>query len=269
MRSPFEFLLTGSFSQRSVRARWAFQYTTVPSEVEKLIAESWALAEIEAATRGQELFAGPMTRLLRWSSSDGTLTLDLGPTDYRQFVGTNLRHPELARKYGRDALANPLGVSAAVFTSDGHIVVQRRSEHVFEYPGYFHVCGGNVEPVDVEGPNAPGVFAAVRRELDEELGIGDAQIADITCLGLSENRATLKPDLLFAAEVTLTADAFAATGNAEYSDLVFIGGEASLAEYLIENSHRCSPPGIACLLAAGRRAYGDAWYECLMKSGKV
>src|SRR5262249_13698340 len=156
---------------------------TLP-EVECQIAETWTAATIEAAARGRELFPGAMTRLFGWSADDSTLTLDLGSTDYRTFVGTNLRHPELASMYGREALANPPGVSAAVVTSDGRIVVQRRSEQVFEYPGYFHVCGGNVEPADVVGPTAPGVFASARRELAEELGIAAGEILDLVCLGL-------------------------------------------------------------------------------------
>jgi 8-oxo-dGTP pyrophosphatase MutT (NUDIX family) len=238
--------------------------TTADSE--HVIAESWNAALADARAQGRDLFAGPMTRLLSWSTDHETLILNLGPTDYREFVGTNLRHPELAQRNGRDALANPLGVSVAVVTADGRFVVQRRSEHVFEYPGYFHVCGGNVEPIDVEGPDAPGVFAAARRELEEELGVGSAQIADLICLGLAENRATLKPDLLFAADVTLTADAFGTARNSEYSGLVFIDGEAALAEHLTEYSQRYSPPGMACLLAAGRRRYGDEWYERVIQN---
>jgi 8-oxo-dGTP pyrophosphatase MutT (NUDIX family) len=261
MTLAFGMLVMGSFPESAVHALWSDRPLKMTAEVAHLIADSWASAILEAGSLGRDLFAGAMTRLLGSRVIGAALTLELGPTDFREFVGTNVRHPELVERFGRDALANPLGVSVAVLTSDGQLVVQRRSEQVFEYPGFFHVCGGNVEPVDVVGPNAPGVFAAVRRELEEELGIGSEQIARLTCLSLAENLETFKPDLLFVAEVTLPAAAFHATQNEEYSTLVFIGGEAALTKCLIENRQRFTPPGMACLLATGRHEYGDRWYE--------
>jgi 8-oxo-dGTP pyrophosphatase MutT (NUDIX family) len=261
MTLAFDMLVMGSFPESAVHASWSDRPLTKSAKVAHLISASWASATLEAAALGRDLFAGAMTRLLGWRVNGDALTLELGPTDFREFVGTNLRHPELAERFGRDALANPLGVSVAVLTSDGQLVVQRRSEQVFEYPGFFHVCGGNVEPIDVAGPSAPGVFAAVRRELEEELGIGSEKIARLTCLGLAENRETVKPDLLFVAEVTLPAAAFHATRNEEFSTLVFIEGEAALTTCLIEDRQRFTPPGMACLLATGRHAYGEPWYE--------
>ncbi|MEA2530311.1 MAG: hypothetical protein QOG89_1955 [Thermomicrobiales bacterium] len=234
---------------------------TASPEIARLITESWSSAKSEAAAGGRDLFPGAMTRLINWSVEDRTLTLDLGVTDYREFVGTNLRHPELAVSHGREALANPLGVSVAVTTADGKLLVQRRSEQVFEYPGFFHVCGGNVEPADVADAAASGVFATVRRELDEELGIAPVEIVDLICLGLAEDRGTLKPDLLFEAQVSLTADAFATSTNAEYSALAFVEGEEALAAFLVEHVGVTSPAGLACLLAVGRHRYGEAWSE--------
>jgi 8-oxo-dGTP pyrophosphatase MutT (NUDIX family) len=158
-------------------------------------------------------------------------------------------------------LADPLGVSVAVVTGDGQLIVQKRSEHVFEYPGFFHVCGGNVEPTDVAGPDAPGVFAAARRELAEELGIGSPELVDLVCLGLAENRESHKPDLLFEAKVSLPAAAFASVRNAEYSEIVVIGGGDGLTAFLTDHAARFSPAGLACLLAVGRHRFGEKWFE--------
>ena len=57
------------------------------------------------------------------------------------------------------------------------------------------------------------------------------------------------------------ADSLRLARNAEYTDLTFIDGEASLAGYLREHRQEFSPPGLACLLTAGRQRYGDHWYE--------
>jgi 8-oxo-dGTP pyrophosphatase MutT (NUDIX family) len=261
MTLPFALLASGSFSECAVRTRWFDQRLHMTEELTRLISVAWTDATIEATSRGRSLYAGPMTRLLDWTAGGDTLTLDLGPTDFREFVGTNVSHPERALQSGRDALANPVGISVAVLTTDGQLVIQQRSQQVFEYPGFFHVCGGNVEPIDVAGPEPPGVLAAVRRELDEELGIGAQQTARLICLGLIENRETFKPDLLFEAEVTLAAAAYHDSSNEEYSTLVFVEGEAALTSFLIETRERLTPPGVACLLAVGRQRYGEPWYE--------
>src|SRR5262245_22751452 len=143
MTLPFTLLASGSFPERAVRTRWFDQRLHLTDELTRLISDAWDDAKVEATTRGQSLFPGPLTRLLSSTDSGDTLTLDLGPTDFREFVGTNLRHPALAEQFGRDVFANPLGVSVAVVTTDGQIVIQQRSQQVFEYPGFFHVCGGN------------------------------------------------------------------------------------------------------------------------------
>jgi 8-oxo-dGTP pyrophosphatase MutT (NUDIX family) len=264
MPLPFTSLLMGSYREQTLRARWSDQRLTTLPDVAHLIAETWNESRIEAASHGRDLFPGAMTRLLGWSAVHETLTLNLGSTDYREFVGTNLRHPELASIYGREALANPLGVSVAVVTTDGQIIVQRRSEQVFEYPGYFHVCGGNVEPEDVVGPSAPGVFATVRRELDEEFGIAAGDVLDLVCLGLTENRTILKPDLVFEAHVSLPRAAFESTQHPEYSHLAFVDGPDGLASFLIEHGTDTSPAGLACLFAVGRHRYGEGWHEHTM-----
>jgi 8-oxo-dGTP pyrophosphatase MutT (NUDIX family) len=266
MPVPFKLLLTGSYRAPALRIRWSNRRRTPIPEVAHLIAETWTTARAEAARHGRDLFPGAMTRLRGWSAVDATLTLDLGPTDYREFVGTNLRHPELADRFGRASLANPLGVSVAVVTSDGHLIVQRRSEQVFEYPGFFHVCGGNVEPADVAGRVAPGVFATVRRELDEEFGIAPGDVLDLICLGLAENRAILKPDLLVAASVALPADAFVSSRHPEFSALTVIEGAEALAAFLVEHATETSPAGLACLFAVGRHRYGEGWYEETMNN---
>jgi 8-oxo-dGTP pyrophosphatase MutT (NUDIX family) len=265
MRLPFNPLLAGSYRQQAVQTRWSDQCLRTTPDVAHLIAETWRAARTEAAERGHEVYPGAMTRLIGWTADDQNLTLDLGPTDYREFVGTNLLNPDLADRYGKDSLANPLGISVAVVTADDQLIVQRRSQQVFEYPGYFHVGGGNVEPEDVVGPAAPGVFATARRELAEEMGIRADAIVELVCLGLAENRTNLKPDLLFEARISLPAAAFASTSHPEYSHLAFIEGADGLSGFLVSHASQTSPAGVASLLAVGRRRFGENWYEETME----
>jgi 8-oxo-dGTP pyrophosphatase MutT (NUDIX family) len=263
MSLPYRILVAESYAEMCVETAWSDRRLALPGAVESLISGAWAAAEIEAAGRGRRIFPGAMARLNGWSATDRSLKLELGPTDYRVFVGTNLRHPELAASFGRNAMACPLGISVAVRTADERIVLQRRSETVYEYPGFFHVCGGNVEPVDVAGTDAPGVFASARRELDEELGIGLEAIEEIACLGLVENSRTLKPELLTEARVCLSAADFDSTTHSEYSNLVLLDADA-LATFLRSNGHRTAPGGLACLLALGKRDFGADWQAIVL-----
>jgi len=261
MSLPFTIHFLQTYPMDALTVSWHDSPCEPPVDVVELIERSWVVAQAEAARHGRDLFPGRMTRLIRWSAETSSLHLDLGPTDYRAFVGTNLRHPELAGRFGTDALANPLGLSVAVITADNQILLQKRSEHVFEFPGFFHVGGGNVEPIDVASPDATGIIASIHRELDEELAISAHQITRTLCLGLAENAMFRKPDLLIATWVSLSADVLASRTNAEYSELVFLADDSSLSEFLIANAHTISPAGIACLLALGWQRHGVDWFD--------
>uniref|UniRef100_A0A803LCQ7 Nudix hydrolase domain-containing protein n=1 Tax=Chenopodium quinoa TaxID=63459 RepID=A0A803LCQ7_CHEQI len=98
--------------------------------------------------------------------SDCYLNLHLGLTDYRTFVGTNLN--PLWEKFlvqSEDETvrcqhtSNPLGNGGIVETSDGKILVLKRSNNVGEFPGHFVFPGGH--------PESNPVFIGIsRRELN-------------------------------------------------------------------------------------------------------
>ena len=49
-------------------------------------------------------------------------------------------------------------------------------------------------------------FVAAQREMEEELSLGRADIAELHCTGLVEDSALLQPELVFAARTTLSRD---------------------------------------------------------------
>ena len=85
-----------------------------------------------------------MCRLERWTvSPDGSrLRLSLSETSYKPFYGTNMSHPELADRFGADVMANPVGVSPALETADGYLLLGRRNSAVAYYPGRLHPFAG-------------------------------------------------------------------------------------------------------------------------------
>lgn len=82
------------------------------------------------------------------------LKLQLGVTCYKDYLGTNWsqkaeelqRRGETERVDPQAFLAQPLGVGAVVATSDGEIVLLRRSQKVAEAAGLLDIPGGHPEP---------------------------------------------------------------------------------------------------------------------------
>ena len=77
-----------------------------------------------------------------------------------------------------------LGISVALISRDQRLVMGRRNERVAYYPGRIHPFAGALEPAD-----ELDIFAAVRRELQEELGL--AEIAAVLDAPISTVKSRL------------------------------------------------------------------------------
>ncbi|XP_016098940.1 uncharacterized protein, partial [Sinocyclocheilus grahami] len=87
-------------------------------------------------------------------AKDEQLTLQLGLTCYKDYLGTNWsREAGKLQSHGQNEcadpqafLAQPLGVGAVVATADGDVVLLRRSQKVAEAAGLLDIPGGHPEP---------------------------------------------------------------------------------------------------------------------------
>jgi 8-oxo-dGTP pyrophosphatase MutT (NUDIX family) len=178
---------SADFSPRQIHTKWNDIPRSLPLEVQPLIESAWSAAR---ARLGDRLYDGPLARLDSWHIADNQLHLELSRTSYKPFYGTNLTHPELAHKYGVDVLANPLGISALIETSDGHLILGRRGSGVAFHAHRIHPLGGTLE-------QGGDVFAEIRRELQEEAALAAPDLIDLRCVGLAEDRAIRQPELMF------------------------------------------------------------------------
>ena len=103
------FRVIGEFNRPDVIARWVDRPRPRNIEIDRHIERAWQQAQ---SRPGIELFDGPMCRLERFHAGK-RLELELSPTSYKAFLGTNLTNSRLADQYGPDALANPVGLSCA------------------------------------------------------------------------------------------------------------------------------------------------------------
>ena len=249
------FLTTGDWGPADITAGPAQDRRRTSATLEALIETTWS----DALSRpGAHLFDGPMCRLEHWSvSPDGRrLHLLLSNTSYKVFYGTNMRHPELADTHSPEVMANPVGVSPALHTADGLLLLGRRNASVAYYPDRIHPFAGALEPRD-----RFDLFAAVRRELREELSLGDADVPEVRCTGLVFEHALRQTEFIFRARCALSrADIERRLDPQEHRGLHAIpateGAVAAAAR-----DERLTPVAVAALLLWGRHAFGDEWFH--------
>ena len=253
------------FAREELAVRWTDRPRSTNDEIERLIEDAWHRAELNAEANDRTLFDGPICRLVDYSVRGHRLHLTLGATTYREFVGTNCAHADLWCRFGPEVLANPLGVSAAVVTTDGYVLLTRRSERVYAYPGRIHPVAGTVRLApDSTGP--PDPVAAVIDEIHEELGLPADALGPITCVGLVRGKRLVQPDVIFEVPVatdveSLRAAAAGASGADENDRLEPILNESgAVVAYLEAYCEQMTPVASATLLLHGQRHWGTGWF---------
>ncbi len=247
---PFHLLVLGPFNRTDVVCTFSTKRMSTNPETEALVEEAWQSRIAAARTRGQSLFPGPMCRFERWSVVDGQLQINFGLTDYREFVGTNIVNPTIQTSFGEAFLANGTGVCSILLTADNQIIIQRRSQSVFEHPGMLNFCGGSLNPVAKDGVSRADPFEVMTVEFEEELGIDRHQIVEMRCLGLSRDAVTLKPDVLLLTSVEVPASSILSRVGDEHSELIAIANDPiSLHSWVGEHWNEMAPSGLASLVA--------------------
>jgi hypothetical protein len=244
----------GDWAEGRVRVIWEESSYSPPSDLSMAIEQAWRDAK---ASLGEALFDGPMCRMEGWTVSPQCLSVRLSHTSYKQFLGTNLRHGEWAQRFGRSALANPVGVSSALLSADGRLMMGRRNASVAYYPNRIHPFAGALEPrADLN------VFDEVRRELKEELNLEPRELEAIHCTGIAEDESIRQPELIFRVESSLSeADIESRLDKAEHEGVWSAPADRpSLTALLKSPPPDFTPIALASLLCWGRVMFGDQWF---------
>jgi len=152
-------------------------------------------------------------------SKEYCVSLHLGLTDYRTFVGTNLNPlwekflvPSEDDPVRCQHMSNPLGNGAIVETSDQKIIVLQRSHNVGEFPGYYVFPGGHSEPQEIgivghqtdEENLVPltervsqEMYDGIIREVVEETGVPASSLTDPVFIGVSCREMNVRPTAFF------------------------------------------------------------------------
>jgi hypothetical protein len=260
----------GCFAQGDVTVTWRDEPRPTTLEIEALIEDAWRRRVRGAEATGTLCFDGPLCRLVSFEHAGGRLALTLGPASYRDMVGTNDAHPELAESHGEAYLATPLAAGCALVSRDGELVIGRRSPRVAR-GGWLHVLAGHVEPVGHEGPDGlPSPFVTIRVEAGEELLIAPEEIESLVCTGLARVLPRLKAELSFSARLAASTERLVAAMTRddpanEHTEAVVVPDEAeALATFLAERGGELVCVGRGALLLHGRVRFGGAWFEAAL-----
>jgi hypothetical protein len=171
--------------------------------VEHLRETMWA-AHVE---RNPMAFDGALLRMETWKADmEGWLHLSAEVTAFSAYVAT--RHPGFADEHPCEARADPLGLTALVLTSDGHVIVTVRSLKADQNPGALYLVGGYAEPGEVFGEI--DLFQEMAREIEEEIAVTDLIRSLSYAIGLAYDPVYCHPELFMVTFSRSTAQAILA-----------------------------------------------------------
>ncbi|HUS48299.1 MAG TPA: hypothetical protein VNA25_27505 [Phycisphaerae bacterium] len=255
----------GSFTEQQLQVIASPQRRETSPEIDAIIESTW-LAELECARQaGRRLYDGQLFRLIDHTCHGQQLTLTVGPVSFKEFLGTNLTHAYLRYLHGPEVLGDVLGVSAAVRSRDGFLVLGRRSQRVAYHAGRIHPIGGVVESA---GPDQPPPHPArvMIRELTEEMNLAANDVETILCLGLVRDKHIVQPELIF--DVVAGADVSQLRRlrqkqhlTEEHTELLPVRDHpAAVVGFIEQNFRELTPVGLAALLLHGLHHWGSGWF---------
>ena len=254
------------FTPDKVVVTWSDQTRITNDSIEELIEKSWQDQTQRAEGSTTKIFNGELCRLISHNCDNDRLNLTLGPVSFKEFIGTNATQAYIRHLHGTEVMANPLGVSAAVCTNDGLIVLGMRSQNMIQYAGRIHPVGGTVEPPKNNGAACPDPFEAIITEMYEETAVPPESVSGIVCLGLVRDRNTVQPELIFDLHVdcdvvSLFASAATAVDAAEHSSMVPVRDHpGSVVSFMEQHYSQLTPVAMATLLLHGLRHWGSGWF---------
>ncbi|CAA6656848.1 unnamed protein product [Spirodela intermedia] len=205
--STYKLLLScpSGLSPSQVYVDFSASYDRIPhpaGNLENSIPEIWCqrIQENPSMYNDQKFrYAGYSSKNPDGSRSNYSICLNLGLTDYRTFVGTNLNPlwenflvPSEDDTIHCQHMASPLGNGAIVETLDKRIIVLQRSSKVGEFPGYFVFPGGHSEPKEIGISGHPtDAVSAGSEHLNKKVA------TDPLFIGISRRELNVRPTAFF------------------------------------------------------------------------
>ncbi|XP_064623056.1 uridine diphosphate glucose pyrophosphatase NUDT22-like [Lineus longissimus] len=214
-----------SRNNTSVETSKEFNRILLTSDMEKVVQMYWQ-ERIQANPR---LFNGTKFRLHSVLHSKEAVTLNLGITCYKDYLGTNwgpnakvlLKQGVELHNNSQSFMSDALGVGSLVVTADSYVILLRRSLDLAEASGLWDVPGGHAEPEMLVGKRAAcdiepeslnpsavvdEIFDSVLREIRDEVNIPIEKLSDPSIMGIARNTQSAgRPSMEFMVRCNLTS----------------------------------------------------------------
>lgn len=268
---PFVLDAVGVFPPSHVHVTTVDEARPSTAELERLIEVEWDRRMADAKANDRLLFNGPMLRYVSHATRRDNcgvehLDLTVGPTCYRDFVGTNLFNHHRLDEFGWHCFSNPIGTTATLLTRDNLICYGVRSSRVSYHASHVHTFGGSFEDRDRRADGSVDPFGSLTREIVEELGVVSDELHDLICVGLLRDREIHQPEMLFEARLALSADELrtrweSAESRDEHDGLVTLQNAPDEIVPFIQTCGLIAPVAIGALMLHGRLTWGQAWFD--------
>lgn len=253
MEYPARVLTVGSFAEKDIEMVRG-KAEPLPRHVEERISDIWG----DELKLNPNLFSGPILVAQGIDVIDRTrLRVQCVESEYKYFMGTT--HESVAPLLLPDTLVHrAIGFLAVTITGDGYCILGVRSPKI-DWPTLRHVVpAGRLTPWQ-EHP-----YKGVRDEFRTELGLEEADIVSLTCLGVVADLTwrRLNYEFVFLARTTLTfwqvmERARNAKSASEHCQLEpFLWNSHVISNLLFSDPDGYVPTGFAGIALCFWRAFG-------------
>ena len=271
LRLPFVVDVIGRYAPSQVHVKVDASPRPTTPALDALIEAEWERQTALAHGTDRLLFNGPLMRYVRHDVTPGDegtpeFHLTVGPTCYRDFVGTNLFNHHRLDEFGWHRFANPIGTTATLTTRDGRICYGRRSARVSYHALHVHTFGGALEERDQAADGSIDPFGSLCRELVEELCLPPEELHDLVCVGLIRDKEIHQPEMLFEAGLDLTTEELlarweSAESKDEHDEIVTLPNRPDAIIPFTKSCGPIAPVAIGALFLHGWLQWGKDWYE--------
>lgn len=273
---PAAFLIEeyGPFGPGQVQLRWLDEPRPADAVLDDLVHRTWNRQVELRRRRGAMIFNGRLARYLRHRVVEGVLAIDVGPTDYANFLTTNLLNWPRGDELGWDLFSNPIGTSCMPLTADGWLLFGRRNDRVAYHAGHTHTFGCGLEAGDHDGGHGIDAFASILRELREELHVAEWELQEMLCLGLIRDPSIRQPELVFDVPLSLTREEVTRRfqphdPHQEHVALLACRDAPEAIAAFIEAIQPITAVAVGALCLHGRRAFGEPWYRQILSDSAL
>lgn len=192
------------------------------------------------------IFDGKLFHVKRQEFLQSRLIIHTSLSSFKEWVGTKKMKTNAG--FGLIRIISPLSVGSMIVTSDNKWIIGQRHD-TYDFEGWYTLPAGYMDPDKDIVSSKPDPFSAIKREIQEEIGINQNQdISDVMCLGTN---GIDQPYLAFLTQLRVSHKELISDSpmEKEFKRLeAYQFKKRSITEFIIANYEKLTPHTLANLL---------------------